>query len=108
MTVQPSLTNLSIVANFKSTLFDHNMVNLYKEVEDQIRRAIDSISGEESITSIPLLAEKFDVLYQQLHDHLKEVPSRIGHASPNKKLSDPEEHALCGHLNQLDNLGLPV
>ena len=62
-TVQPSLTNLLIVTNFKSSLFHHNMADLYEEVENRIRGAIDSISNYKKAT-ISILAKDLNVLPQ--------------------------------------------
>ena len=90
-TVQPSLTNLSIVTNFKPSPFHHNMAGSYEEVENRIREAIDSISNDGNTTSIPELAKKFDVPLRRLRDRLNGVPSRIGRAGANKKLSEAEE-----------------
>ena len=62
-TVQPSLTNLLIVTNFKSLLFHHNMADLCKEAENRIREAIDSISNHKKAT-ISILAKGVNVLAQ--------------------------------------------
>ena len=84
------------------------MADSYEEVENRIRKAIDSISNDENTTSIPELAKKFDVPLRRLRDRLNGVSSRIRRIGANKKLSEPEEQALCEHLDRLDKIGLPV
>ena len=105
-TAGQSLPNLSITINFNPSPFHHNMAKLYEEVEACIQEAIAFISHRENPISIAEVAEKFDVPRRQLHNRLNGVPSRIGHV--NRKLSEAEEDAVCGYVERLDKLGLPV
>ena len=107
-TAERSLPNLSIAINFKPSPFDHNMAKLYEEVEACIKEAIAFISNRENTISIPEVAEKFDVPLRRLRNRLNGVPSKIGHVGTNRKLSEAEEDALCGYVDRLDKLGLPI
>ena len=84
------------------------MVKYCKEVEDHISEAISSIPNHETPISIPSLAEEYLVSVGRLRRRLKGTPSRLTHFGANRKLSEAEEYALCGYLNWLDKIGLPV
>ena len=84
------------------------MAKLYEKVEACIQETIAFISHHENTISIAEIAEKFDVPLRQLHNHLNRVSSRIGHVGTNRKLSEAEEDAVCGYVDRLNKLGLPM
>ena len=83
------------------------MAEPYPEVEARISKAIELIPTREKFT-IPKLAKEFNVPEQRLRRRLKGVPSKTQQIPVNRKLSEAGEAAVCGYLDQLDKLGLPV
>ena len=82
------------------------MEETYAEIEARIERIIASIDPDPEVkVSLRRLAAQHDVPVGRLRARLAGVPSKIPMGGNNKKLSDPQEIALCSYLHRLAKVG---
>src|SRR5207302_4252005 len=80
------------------------VVEIYSEVEARIQSALETLERAEK-PNIAGTAHEFDVPVSRLRGRWKGRQSRDRRPPPNRRLSEPEELAVCQYLERLDRIG---
>lgn len=77
----------------------------YAETEARIQAIVEALADEPK-PNIKWHADFYNVPYYRLLARWKGIPSKLDLISPNRKLNEEQEAALCSHLNRLDEIGI--
>ena len=76
-------------------------------IEDKVLEAIDAYESGD-FPSIQAAADAIDAPSQRVSRRLRGIPSEISKGGQNKRLTEPQESALCSLIKRYDDLNLPM